>query len=58
MDSGSEFSEKRLKIHLLPGVFGPGKVKKTETDTHSESGRAKMPNFSNLFSFQRPFLMS
>ncbi len=28
MDIGSEYSEKMLKIHLLPGVFGPEKVKK------------------------------
>lgn len=49
MDSGSEYSEKMLEIPLLPGVFGPEKVKKkkkkTETDTRSESRRAKMPQF-------------
>ncbi len=28
MDSGSEYSEKMLKISLLLGVFGPEKVKK------------------------------
>lgn len=62
MDSGSEYSEKMLEIPLLPGVFGPEKVKKIKIKqnlTHAlRVAELKCPNFSNLFSFQKPVLMS